>query len=239
MHYIKHFLLSLLLWVVALPHLSGQGILQNTYIVAGAALGGQDRRMFQYPRAKQVLASNPQKLDNEWTFYMEKRVFKHKFFQLDAGIGYAENNTIFSRPYSHSALGDGYTLEIRHIKKYSINKITAPISGKVYFKKLYFQITVIPASRFRKSVLNLGNGKRTTQQQFAWHSVEINPGVGFQCNNRIRISLSCRGFNFNEIDKVKFFNLLFDEPYPEFLQQKTDTFNPFKMWLTVGYKLKK
>ena len=53
------------------------------------------------------------------------------------------------------------------------------------------------------------------------------------------MSISYRWKYFSKIDDILFNYLLFDSPQDEFLQQKFDTHNPFKMWLTVGYKLKK
>ena len=54
------------------------------------------------------------------------------------------------------------------------------------------------------------------------------------------MSISYRWLYFNEVDEVLFNYVLFDYNYDfNLLHQKVDTFNPFKMWLTVGYKLKK
>lgn len=44
-------------------------------------------------------------------------------FQLEAGIGYAESNTFFSRPFDHANINGGNSLEIRHFRKYTINKL--------------------------------------------------------------------------------------------------------------------
>ena len=218
----------------------GQNIFRNMVVTGGAALGGQDRRLFYFPPAERLLAREPKKFDYDLTFYLEKRVLKYKILQLHAGIGYAESNTMFGRPFAHSELNGGNTKELRYIKKYTINKLIFPVSNKIYVGKLYLQIVVLPAISFKKSAVNNGDvGIRVTKRQFAWNSLEINPGVGIEISHRLQLSVNCRLLYFNEIDRVKFNDLLFDEPYPEFLQQKADTYNPFKMWLTVGYKLKK
>ena len=240
MQSIKYSLLSLLLWAASLSYLAGQSIWRNMSIVGGAALGGQDRRLFYFPPAERLLAREPKKLDYDLAFYLEKRVFRYKNLQMNAGIGYAESNTMFGRPFDHSTLNGGNTLELRYIKKYTINKLIFPVSNKVYVGKLYLQIVVLPAISFKKSAVNNGDvGIRVTKRQLAWNSLEINPGVCIEISHRLQLSVNCRLLYFNEIDKVKFNYLLFDEPYPDFLQQKVDTYNPFKMWLTVGYKLKK
>ena len=217
----------------------GQNIFRNMVVTGGVALGEQDRRLFYFPPAEALLARTPKKLDYDLSMYVQKRLFSYRVLTVDAGIGYAESSHSFARPFDHSILNGGNTLELRYIKKYTINKLIFPVSNKVYVGKLYLQIVVLPAISLKKSAVDRNFKKRVTKRQFAWNSLEINPGVGIEISHRLQLSVNCRLLYFNEIDKVKFNGLLFDEPYPEFLQQKADTYNPFKMWLTVGYKLKK
>ena len=208
-------------------------------ITGGAAFGSQDRRLFDFPPAERLLAREPKRLDYDLAFYLEKRFLRYKNLELNAGIGYAESNTLFGRPFDHSALNGGYTKELRHIKKYTINKLILPVANKIYIRNFYLQIILLPTISFKKSAVDKILNKTVTKRQFDWNSLEINPGIGIELWRRLQLSLNCRLFYFSEIDEVKFNSIVFSEPYPEFLQQKVDTYNPFKMWLTVGYKLKK
>ncbi len=238
---IKYILTILVLFLFSTSSLIGQGILHNTYIVGGVALGEQDRRLFKFPQAERLLKRNPKKLDYDLILYVEKRVFKWSFLQINAGIGYAENNTSFGRPFAHSKLNGGNTYEQRYIKKYTINKLVLPFVTKVSLGKFYLRLCALTNINFRKSVLvnSYIPGKRFTKYKMEWNSLEINPGLGFNINSRLQIALSCRALYFNKVDDVIFnYALLRDQNHP-FLQQKADTYNPFKMWLTVGYKLKK
>ena len=240
MQYIKYILLSLLLGAASLSHLAGQNIWRNTTFVGGATLGEQDRRLFTYIFTEKLLAREPNKKDYGLSLYLEKQIIRYGPLQLDAGIGYAESNTLFGRPFSHIELNGPHTYEIRFIKRYTINKLILPISGKVYIGKFYLQFSAIPAICFRKSAMNIYAEKRVTRWQFNWNSLELNPGLGFQFSDRVQAVVSYRWRYFNEVDKVKWFSLTFYGHYnDEFLQQKVDTYNPFKMWLTVGYKWKK
>ena len=203
-------------------------------------MSNQDRRLFYFPPAERLLARTPERKDYDLTLYLDKKVLKYGPLQLHAGIGYAETNTLFSRPFAHSALNGGTSKELRYIKRYTINKLIFPASFNINIGKLYLYLLAIPAIGFRKSIGdNDGEGRRFTKWQFAYNSIEINPGIGFHLLDRMQVSLSYRKFYFHEIDNVIFNSVLFYEPYPEFLQQKVDTHNPFKMWLTVGYRLKK
>lgn len=240
MYYLKHFLLILFLWAALLSHLAGQNIWSNAYIVGGAALGEQDRRLFYYLRADQLLEREPSKKDYDLTIYLNKKIVRYGPLQLDAGVGYAESNTLFARPFSHIELGGPHTYEIRYIKRYTINKLIIPVTGKIYIGKFYLHFSVLPAFCFRKSAANIIAKNRVTRWQFNWNSLELNPGLGFEFSDRIQASVSYRLRYYNEVDKVKWFSVIFYGHYNDaFLQQKVDDYNPFKMWLTVGYRLKK
>ncbi len=238
----KNLLLPLLFSFTFLPGLASQNIWRNTALVGGAALGEQDRRLFYFPPAERLLDRNPKKLDYDLTLYLEKRVFKWRLIQLKAGIGYAESNTLFGRPFDHSFLDGVYTQELRYVTRYTVNKLILPISTSFHSGKFYLQITALPAIGFRKSVLDKGGAGSTrfTKWQFALNGLEINPGLGFQFSDRLHVAFSYRWLYFHEIDEIIFNSSLFYEHHDdEFSQNKTDTYNPFKMWLTVGYKLKK
>ncbi len=238
MQYIKHILFILLLLAAWPAHLFGQNIWRNIYVVGGGALSEQDRRLFQYLFAQKILNNEPKKLDYDLTLYLNKNIVRYGPTQLDIGIGYAETNIFFGRPYNHFEVGGPHTYDVRYIKKYTINKLVAPISGKINIGKFYLQLSALPAFCVRKSVSEIWN-KRLTKWQFNWNSLEINPGLGFQVSQRLEVSFSYRWLFYNEVDKVKFYFLLDDAYDLEILHQKTDTYNPFKMWLTVGYKWKK
>ena len=241
MQSIKHTLLSLVLGATSLSSLAGQNFWHNMSIVGGIALGEQDRRLFYYPSAERVLARNPKKLDYGLTLYVEKKVLKWHALQIHAGIGYAESNTLFGRPFAHSKLDGVFSEELRHIDRYTINKLILPVSNELHFGKFYLQINALPAISFRKSVLDKGDtgNNRFTKWQFALNSLEINPGLGFQFSDRIQMSISYRSIYLHEIDGIIFNTALLRDLNHEFLQQNIDKDNPFKMWLTVGYKLKK
>lgn len=238
--YLKYLLLTLLSLFILLQNLCGQGIWNNIAVVGGVALSHQDRRLFDFPPAERILALEPKRLDRDLILYVEKSVFKYGSLHLDAGIGYAESNTSFGRPFDHIRLNGLHTYELRYVKKYTINKLVLPISSRWYIRKLYLQVVVLPTIGFRKSIVdNWGSDKRFTKKQLKWNGLEINPGMGFQLGNRLQICLNYRGLNFHEIDEVIFnYSLLRDQNH-EFFKQKADKYNPFKMWLTVGYKLKK
>ncbi|MBK7870158.1 MAG: hypothetical protein IPJ74_05440 [Saprospiraceae bacterium] len=117
-----------------------QNFLDHTFFTLGFALSEQDRRLFEFPGAEGVLERENNKLDYEYNFTLQKSIIKLNLFQINAGIGYAEYNSTFSRPFSHRALNSGVTKELRYIKRYTINKLIFPISTNLFLtkNKMYF-----------------------------------------------------------------------------------------------------
>ena len=85
----------LFLIIPLFPSLSAQQIWHNTSLVGGFALGAQDRRLFNYPDAENVLQQEKENLDYDLCLFLQKRLFKYGLFQLDAGVGYAEATLSF------------------------------------------------------------------------------------------------------------------------------------------------
>ena len=158
-------------------------------------------------------------------------------FQLEAGIGYAESNTFFSRPFDHANINGGNSLEIRHFRKYTINKLILPITRRLYLgksRKYFLQLGVLPAICFRKCAKD---NKKFVKWQFSLNSLELNPALGFKLNSKMNLALHYRLLQYREVDEVVFSNSLYNEPVPALLGQKADKYNPFKMWITVEYDL--
>ena len=70
---------------------------------------------------------------------------------------------------------------------------------------------------------------------FDFYSVEVNPGLSFELG-RFELDLNYRVLQFKKIDKILFNHLLYDFGNPR-ATQVFETYNPFKLWFSVGYKL--
>lgn len=227
---------------ICLFHLSSftQNFWNNTFIVNGISLSEQDRRLFDFPGAAGVLRREDSKLDNERNLSLQKSILKLSFFHTAIGVGYSEYNTTFSRPFDHSQINGGYTEELRYVKRYTINKLIVPISNNLFLTKdqsLFLKFDILPAIAFRKSVKDLTFEKRETKWELELHSLELYSGVGVKISPRMQLAAHYRWNYIYKLDKVIFNHLLFKGDTPDFIQKKYDTYNPFKLWVTVSYAL--
>lgn len=236
MYLLKHCFPVLFLLPISLSNLIGQNLLHNTSIVSGVALGSQDRRSFSRTGKLTRAEMENNKLDYDLMGYAEKTILKYRCFELAVGVGYAESNTLFPRQINQDAL-NSFTEDIKRIKIYTINKLVLPLSSRFYLKengKFYLHLNALPAIGFRKSVLyNQRTNGRLAKWQLALNGLEINPGLGIHLSSRLQVSIQYRWFYVHEVDEV----LLISGRDITFPLGEVDKHNPFKMWLTVGYKL--
>ena len=217
-----------------------QGFLKNTFVTGGIALSGQDRRLFYFHHPEEFIEGEKSKVDYEYNLLLQKNIFTYKRFQANIGAGYSEHNSTFPRPFDFSVLGGGLTRELRVIKRYTINKLIMPVSGSIFLsssKKISLNFTVVPAVSFRKSAKDVVKEKRETKWELEWNGLELYPGLGMRINKRMCLTANYRLYYIYKLDEVIFNHILFYQINPEFLNKKYDTYNPFKIWVTVGYRL--
>ncbi len=68
--------------------------------------------------------------------------------------------------------------------------------------------------------------------QFGLYAVEFNPGFEYT-KSRMNFSLRYRAFQVRKIDPVLFNHIVKDED----TGQNFETYNPFKLWFSIGYSL--
>lgn len=119
---------------------------------------------------------------------------------------------------------------LRHTRQYETDLLLFPVDIRYYIKpanknNFYFSLQVLPAITVYKKVPY--GETEYNKSLFEFYNLEINPGVGFNFNNQLSFTLASRVFQFKQIDPV-LFNL----------EDKThETFNPFKLWLSVQYDI--
>jgi hypothetical protein len=68
---------------------------------------------------------------------------------------------------------------------------------------------------------------------FDFYSLEVNPGLSYDIG-RFEFGLKYRAFQVKKIDKILFSYRTLHDPRTD---QVFETYNPFKLWFSVGYKL--
>jgi hypothetical protein len=216
-----------------------QSFWSNSSVTAGFAVSSQDRRMFDFALAKEVLGREDSKWDYEYNLTWQKRIISINHFSISTGIGYSAYNTYFSRPFDYIYLSGIPTKQLRFIQKYTIHKLIFPISNKLHLSgdhNLFLKFDILPQAAFRKSVIDI---ERFTKRKFEWYSLSLYPGIGLNISSHLQVAAHCRLIHIQKLDEIIFNSILFHERNPEFLRKKYDDYNPFQLWFTVSYLLGK
>ncbi len=221
-------------------NLSAQSFFKNTRLSVGFAVQAQDRRLFDLSGRADIIKREDSKLDYEYNILFQKPIMQYKRFMITTGLGYSQWISRFSRPFDHLRIlrlksGDERG---RYIGNYHIHKMMVPVTTRLYIDQksiFHAQISTLLAISFNRIITEKTIDKTYSRWEFTPHSVEINPGIGIILWKKFELNLNYRVLYVSELDNVIFNSILFKEDDPEFLQQKTDTYNPFKLWLSVGY----
>lgn len=68
--------------------------------------------------------------------------------------------------------------------------------------------------------------------RFDFYSIEINPGIEWS-GKRFNIRMNYRAFQLKLIDRILFSDFTLNDDREN---ETFETFNPFKLWFSVGYK---
>ncbi|MCB0374939.1 MAG: hypothetical protein KDD04_03375, partial [Sinomicrobium sp.] len=207
------------------------------------ALSQQGRRLFEFPLRDYLLQREGNKTDYEFNFTLQKNVLRTSWWQLSAGIGYAEFHNTFTRPFDHRTVlksKSGFYNEFLHwYQAYTISKLIVPVSGRLFLAKnerVFLNMQAVPAFSFRKGINHIG--QRFVKWELEWNGFELYPGVGFTVHPRVQLAFQYRWLYRYKIDEVIFYDLLFDQRgSADFLQKKYDDYNPVKYWFTLSYAL--
>lgn len=232
-----------LFFISQLP-LSAQKFWKDTQVTVGLALSQQDRRLFEFPLKDDLLQSEDNKADYEFSFTLQKNLLRTSLWQLSGGIGYAEFHNTFTRPFAHYELSrsksDFHEAILLWYQAYTTSKLIFPVTGRLFLAKnerIFLSLQAIPAFSFRKGVNHLV--RRHVKWELEWNGFELYPGLGFTIHPRVQLAFQYRWIYRYKVDEVIFYDILFRNKNADFLKKKYDDYSPVKYWFTVSYALSK
>ncbi|MDX2248897.1 MAG: hypothetical protein SF052_19065 [Bacteroidia bacterium] len=231
----KQVLFILILVTMAGNPLIGQHFSASPRISLSLAFQEHDRRMFGLPQgtARDILFYENNLGTWQYALGVYKPLWTTTHFSLEAGFWLTREVNTFTRPINHQYLTGQQTLELRYIQRYRIDQVGIPVNLRMKLwdigssARVYAQGQALPAFHFRKGVNHL----RILNKWVAdFYSLEVNTGLGVAWKNG-DVTLSYRAWQMKQIDTV-LSPYIYDE-----VPSGTETYNPFKLWLTVSYAL--
>ena len=215
---------------------SQQEVYSKWLISANFAIQEPDTRLFGFPEIPKRNLLARQK-ENPRTYQLDIRAARNlvstNIFKLAGGIGLSSELNTFNRPFFHGYGATNVTDILLFTDKYHQYLFQIPIQTKLnILKSLAISLKVLPQLNFLTTANDTKGFGSTRWWRFEFYSVEINPGLVWT-TKRLDIGMSYRYFHFKRIDPILFHAFMSTEPDTD---RKFETFNPFKLWFSVGYK---
>jgi len=219
--------------------------LKNYELSIGYGIAEQDRRLFEFAKQQTVLDHETSKNDHQFEILLIKPIFNADGnISMFAGMGYSLFTTKFSRPFDPNYFPNERSSVLRYISRYSIHniKILSTINFNIintnhcHFSILFpFNLNI----NINKNVKAGGNIWHKNKWNFKFYNFEIYSGLKYEIK-RFNFSVNYRFFNYQEIDKVIFNQVLFKvtNQTPELLTKDAEINNLGKLLFNISYKLK-
>ncbi|MEZ4771837.1 MAG: hypothetical protein R3D00_01565 [Bacteroidia bacterium] len=231
----------LMLTILGGNPLIGQPFSSSPRLSLSLAFQEHDRRLFGLPPGlSRDILSNENNLGTwQYALGIYKPILTAPHFSLEAGLWLTREVNTFSRPLNNQYLTSDLTLILRMVQRYRIDQIGIPVNLRLKLfdlgssARVYAQGQALPAFHYRKGANHL----RILSKWVAdFYSLEVNTGLGVAWKNW-DVALSYRAWQVKQIDTVLFYASLFPPHLYDEVPTGTENYNPFKLWLTVGYAL--
>ncbi|MFN0213381.1 MAG: hypothetical protein ACKVT2_03930 [Saprospiraceae bacterium] len=228
-------MLTILIISISLNPSFSQNAPDKKWVVSlGFGIQAHDKRLFDFP-PKEGLLARQSEIFGTYQFRINLlRVFNiSSKVSLSSGIGLTNEIATFLRPFDQNYFTKAGTEELNHTDRYHKYLLQLPLIFEYrMFSKLSLTGEALPQVNLltvsHHSLRDLNYSKFDPD----YYSTEINVGVKYIFNRRINVGVNYRGFQFKKIDKV-LFNYTLRDPRTD---QTYETYNPFKLWLSIGYK---
>jgi hypothetical protein len=195
-------------------------------------LQAHDKRLFDFPPKESVLERHPETFGtHQFGIRIEKKVAQQGKLHFHVGSGLSTELSTFERPFNHNFGKNGGTEILRWTDRYYQFLMQFPLNGTYQLNDHFgLSLGVLPQLNFLTIANHTTQDKTYSWWRFGPYSVEFNPGIEYT-KSRMVFSLRYRAFQVKKIDRI-LFNSIVRDPRTD---QTFETYNPFKLWLSVGY----
>jgi len=214
----------------------GQDSLKTKWVLSlDFGLQAHDKRLFTF---SSLLAMQPETFGTyQLKISIARKIFDKERLEIFAGIGLSSELSTFLRPFDHRYRKEFGTDILTFTDRYYQYLMQFPIKSKYRLSRRFgFSLDILPQLNFLTVANLIGSRRRYSWWRFSFYSVEVNPGIEYS-TSRFDFGLKGRIFQIKKIDRILFNETInsFGDPDPR--NDKTfETFNPFKLWFSVGYK---
>jgi hypothetical protein len=232
----KRWLVLLFAIIFSLPSFGQESTDTKWTLSIDFGIQAHDKRLFGFPPfpSARLLEEQPETFGTfQAGISTVRKILQKGRFEIFAGGGLSSELSTFKRPFDLD-FGKEFKRDILIMtNRYYQNLLQFPIKSKFRIgEKFNFSLDVLPQFNF------LTIADNTKDISYSWwmfdfYSLEVNPGLSYDIG-RFEFGLKYRAFQVKKIDKILFSYSTISDPRTD---QVFETYNPFKLWFSVGYKL--
>lgn len=216
-------------------HLMGQNSQNKSWMLSlGIGIQEHDKRLFDFPLRENLLKSQPEKFGTyQINANILKPILKKERMEFYWGIGAGMEMNTFRRPFDYTYKRTDDTKLLRYTDRYYKFLLILPFEFHYFFNSDFFiSSSVINQVNFL-TIANRSNSDFTSYDWWSlnFHSIEMNSGIGYTYS-KFDFILSYRFYQIKKVDRILFNDIILD-PRPD---KSIEVHNPFKVWLSIGYK---
>jgi hypothetical protein len=230
----KRLLIIILAAIFSLPSFGQESINTKWVLSIDFGLQQHDKRLFGSPLKGFFLEQHPETYGTyQFGISAVRKILHKERFEIFAGGGLSSELSTFTRPFDHKFKKKRGSDILRYTNRYYQNLLQLPIMpGFRVGNRFAVSLELLPQFSFLTIADNTARVPTYSWWRFDFYSLEVNPGLSFDIG-RVEFGLKYRAFQVKKIDRI-LFNSLINDPRTD---QVFETYNPFKLWFSVGYKL--
>ncbi|MFQ5447625.1 MAG: hypothetical protein ACE5FF_11900, partial [Saprospiraceae bacterium] len=221
--------------IFSLPSFGQESTDTKWVLAIDFGIQAHDKRLFGSPLKGLFLEQHPETYGTyQFGISAVRKILHNERFEIFAGGGLSSELSTFTRPFDNYFRKKGLvTREMRYTNRYYQNLLQLPIMPSFRVgDRFALSLELLPQFSFLTIADNTTKVPTYSWWRFDFYSLEVNPGLSFDIG-RVEFGMKYRAFQVKKIDKI-LFNRIINDPRTD---QVFETYNPFKLWFSVGYKL--
>lgn len=235
----KSLVLSLFLLLIVCT-LAAQASPPKWSISLGWGLEAHDERLFNFPSAEQIIQQEQDAGTRYYSLFLKRQLPLNQQLNASIGLGYTQKVASFSRPFNHCYFSDGDCAYILlYVERFTHQMFQLPIdlNYSLWTQNSWnigLNLNLLPAFSWQQSIEATNQGSTFKKSEFQPYTLELHLGPGLSWK-QIGLQLQYRIYQWIHKEDAYLYGSDFRLNNPGYFDKQSESFNPNKFWIMVGY----
>lgn len=206
----------------------------------GWGLEAHDERLFEFPNAEQIIQREQDAGTRYYSLFLKRKLPLSQRLNASVGLGYTQKVATFSRPFDHCFFSGGdCAYVLLYVERFSHQMLQVPIDFNyaLWGQNSWdfgFNFNLLPSFSWQQSIEATNQGSTFKKSDFQPYSLELHLGPTIAWK-RISLQLQYRVYQWIQKEDAYLYDSDFRLNNPEYFDKQSESFNPNKFWMVIGY----